>query len=56
MSAALLVLVSFLVASVAGDPPKPSPSGSFTATGEVEVHSAEGTSIGGTCKRTPDLS
>lgn len=49
MTSLLLVLAAFLAFSEAVSPPNLADT--FIATGEVEIHTAEGTSIGGKCKR-----
>ena len=51
MSSILLVVAALLAFSDAAPPPTPNLAETFVATGEVEVHTAEGTSIGGKCKR-----
>ena len=49
MRSILLVVAALLAISDAASPPNL--ANTFIATGEAEVHTAEGTSIGGKCKR-----
>ena len=49
MRSILLVVAALLAFSDAVSPPNLADT--FVATGEVEVHTAEGTAIGGKCKR-----
>ena len=49
MAAVLLLLASLVTVSVTVSPPNIADT--FVATGEVEIHTAEGTSIGGSCKK-----
>ena len=44
----ILVLASIIALSTSASPPNLAES--FTATGEVEIHTAEGTAIGGKCE------
>jgi hypothetical protein len=48
MKSFLLVVAGLLAFSDAVSPPNPPDT--FVATGEVEIHTAEGTAIGGKCK------
>ena len=48
MAVVPLLLASFVTVSIAVSPPNLAVS--FVATGEVEVHTAKGTAIGGKCK------